>query len=244
MRLSRKLKLFIGYLKALTGDWATTHRHVAYRYYLSKTFPDTKFDSNCIVGENCSFDQGVSIASNNILNNTQVGRFTSIGYDGVYNNCQIGNFCSLGPRILAGLGRHPVNFVSTSPAFYSPQHTNVRISFVQKQFFEELLSITIGSDVWIGAHTILLDGIRIGHGAIIGAGAVVTKDVEPYTIVGGVPAKLIRKRFSEDIIELLLSTCWWDKSEHWLREYSEHFQDVERFTTVVRDIMFQKSQND
>lgn len=73
--------------------------------------------------------------------------------------------------------------------------------------------IVIGSDVWIGYEAVIFAGVTIGDGAIIGTRAVVTKDVPPYTIVGGVPAKPIRKRFSDETISALLTTRWWDWSE-------------------------------
>ena len=115
----------------------------------------------------------------------------------------MGAFCSLGPEILIGLGIHPLQYVSTYPGFYAPDLVSwsVRISFMRKKY--HLLKhapIIIGSDVWIGARAIVRDGVNIGHGAVIGAGALVTKDVAPYSIVGGVPARLIRMRFSDDIV--------------------------------------------
>ena len=76
--------------------------------------------------------------------------------------------------------------------------------------FEIFKRTTIGNDVWIGYEAVILAGVTIGDGAIIGTRAVVTKDVPPYTIVGGVPAKVIRKRFSDDVISALLKTKWWD----------------------------------
>ncbi len=94
--------------------------------------------------------------------------------------------------------------------------------------------IIIENDVWIGSDVKFLQGIRIGDGAVIGAGALVTKDVAPYAIVGGVPAKLIRKRFSDEDIEFLLELKWWDKGEEWIKENAEYFEDI--------DILKSKSQ--
>lgn len=70
--------------------------------------------------------------------------------------------------------------------------------------------VLIGNDVWIGANVVILPGVKVGDGAILAAGAVITKDVEPYTVVGGVPAKIIRKRFDNDMIEMFLKIKWWD----------------------------------
>ena len=87
----------------------------------------------------------------------------------------------------------------------------------------------IGNDVWIGRNAIILPGNTIGDGAIIAAGAVVTHDVPPYTIVGGVPARPIRKRFSDDIIEKLLEIKWWDWPEEKIVENFEYFYQPEKF---------------
>lgn len=226
MKPPRKLQLALGFLRAIPGDWAASRRALAYRHFLATSFPDTRFGPGCIVGEDCQFAEGVSIGPRTTLTNTKVGRYTTIGFESMYVGCEIGSFCSLGPQVLAGLGRHPTDFVSTSPAFYSPSHTGCRISFVNEPLFEESLPIVIGSDVWIGARVILVDGVSVGPGAIIAAGAVVTKDVEPYTIVGGVPAKFIRRRFHDDVIAQLLAVEWWEKPIEWLQKYAEDFNNV------------------
>lgn len=226
---SRKWKLLIGYFKSLAGDMAAARKAVAYRYYLTTRFPSTLFDPGSIVSGECHFGEGVRVGAQTVMADCQVGRYTSIGFGGRYFRCQIGSFCSLGPDVLAGLGRHPTEFVSTSPAFYSPHSSGCRISFVDRLLFEESLPVAIGSDVWIGARVILLDGVTIGHGAIIGAGAVVTKDVAPYTIVGGIPARPIRKRFDDQTIKQLLDTRWWDRPVDWLADHAPDFLQAERF---------------
>lgn len=89
--------------------------------------------------------------------------------------------------------------------------------------------IVIGNDVWIGAKVTLINGISIGDGAVILAGAVVSKDVPPYAIVGGVPAKILRYRYSPDDIELLLKTKWWNKNIEWLRAHKSIFLSFEHY---------------
>ena len=84
--------------------------------------------------------------------------------------------------------------------------------------------MNIGNDVWIGANAMILGGITIGDGAIIGAGAVVTKDIPPYAIVGGIPARIIRYRFPNDVINALLSSQWWNLSENILKSNIKVFQ--------------------
>ena len=98
--------------------------------------------------------------------------------------------------------------------------------------------IIIGNDVWIGFEAVILAGVTIGDGAIIGARAVVTKDVPPYTIVGGVPAKPIKKRFDEEMIELLLEIQWWNFQPEQLVEFLPVLcdEDLERVRQKLKEI--------
>nr|WP_302694185.1 CatB-related O-acetyltransferase [uncultured Prevotella sp.] len=87
----------------------------------------------------------------------------------------------------------------------------------------------MGNDVWIGSSVIILGGVTIGHGAIIAAGAIVNKDVPPYAIVAGVPARIIRYRFNDEQIEKILKDPWWKKSEQWLRERVKDFANIQQY---------------
>ena len=89
--------------------------------------------------------------------------------------------------------------------------------------------VDIGHDVWIGADVKIMDGVSIGNGAVVAAGAVVTKDVPPYARVGGVPAKIIKYRFTPDQIEFLQQFKWWNMPEDWIRENWQMFEDIEKF---------------
>lgn len=123
----------------------------------------------------------------------------------------IGKFCSIacGVKFLFNCANHTLKSLSTYTfsLFYEDwelEKSNVASACDNKG------DIVIGNDVWIGFEVVILAGVKIGDGAIIGTRAVVTKDVPPYSIVGGIPAKVIRKRYSPDIIEQLLSLRWWD----------------------------------
>lgn len=122
----------------------------------------------------------------------------------------IGKFCSIacGAKFLFNSANHTMRSLSTYPfpIFYELWEHGIWTD----KAWNNKGNIVIGNDVWIGYEAVILAGVTIGDGAIIGARAVVTKDVPPYTVVGGVPAKPIRKRFPDDTINALLSMRWWD----------------------------------
>ncbi|MBL7481764.1 type B chloramphenicol O-acetyltransferase [Legionella bononiensis] len=127
----------------------------------------------------------------------------------------IGSFCSIGSGvsfIMAGNQGHRMEWISTFPFFYTDDE------YAQNAIdgFQNAGDTEVGHDVWIGAEAMIMPGIKIGHGALIGARSVVTKNVEPYTLVAGNPAKPIRKRFSEEQIKQLLTIEWWNWPENQL----------------------------
>ena len=109
----------------------------------------------------------------------------------------------------SGLGAHPTRFLSTSPAFFSPTPPVPHPAGKPSDFVEHR-SVVIGNDVWIGTGVTILDGVTVGDGAIVGAGSVVTRDVAPYSIVAGVPGRLIGLRFDPVLVDRLLTLRWWD----------------------------------
>lgn len=148
------------------------------------------------------------------------------------------NFAVLGPRVYTGFSNHPTDtFVSTFLAFYKDTrkvfgysyYTGLQPGFEMYRKTASGYLVDIGHDVWIGADVKIMDGVSIGNGAVVAAGAVVTKDVPPYAIVGGVPAKIIKYRFTPDQIEFLQQFKWWNMPEDWIRENWQMFEDIEKF---------------
>lgn len=184
------------------------------------------------VGPNCQFEGPNYVDRFCNLQHTRMGRFTYIGYGSTAYGTHIGAFGSIGPGVKIGLGLHPVDHVSSSPVFYSQHNAFGRKWCSQAAAVEEFEEVVIGHDVWIGANALILGGVHIGHGAIIAAGAVVTKEVAPYAIVGGVPARVLRMRFSQEVVSAILSTKWWEASESDLQRQVALFQDPFRFPSA------------
>ena len=165
------------------------------------------------------------------------GRMGYGSYIGEYSSVvgKIGKYCSIGGHVVFICPTHPVKkFVSTAPCFYSLAKQN-GMTYVDKQKFNEFpkyegtdFPIIVGNDVYIGYGATIIAPVKIGDGAVIAANAVVTHDVEPYTIVGGCPAKTIRKRFRDDQIEFLLSFQWWNRERNWIRAHSDLFEDIDK----------------
>lgn len=185
--------------------------------------------------EECGYN---IIYSKVTLNTVKLGKYTYIGSNSKFTSTEIGRYCSISSDVKLIAGRHPSSdYVSTHPAFYSK---NYHYAYAQTDFNEYECAdedtktlLKIGNDVWVGAGACFLDGITVGDGAIVAAGAVVTKDVPPYAVVGGVPAKIIRYRFSEEEIKFLKELKWWDRDEAWIKKYSPYFNDVKRLQEVL-----------
>jgi acetyltransferase-like isoleucine patch superfamily enzyme len=159
------------------------------------------------------------------LYDSQIGNYTRINSNSHLLRTTVGNFCAIGKNSIIGLGRHPLNYASTHSIFY--KKNTMRNDWFKTIEFEEGLRINIGNDVWIGVNNIIMDGVTIGDGAVIAAGAVVTKDIPPYAIAGGVPAKVIKYRFSEDVIAFLLELKWWNFTDEEIFKNIEFFRDPE-----------------
>ena len=131
---------------------------------------------------------------------------------------EIGKFCSIacGAKFLFTSGNHAMRSLSTYPFPIFFEEWGLDVKNI-RQAWDNKGDIVIGNDVWIGYEAVVLSGVTIGDGAIVGSRAVVTKDVPPYTIVAGVPARPIRKRFEDAIVEKLEALRWWDWDEEKIR---------------------------
>ena len=150
-------------------------------------------------------------------------------------NAKIGRFCSIAPYVKCNPGIHPMTspHVSTSPCFFSLNKQNGKTYAISQKFDEFAYTengygVEIGNDVWLCENIFLNGGVKIGDGAVVLAGAVVTKDIPPYAIVGGVPAKILRYRYDEETIKFLIKIKWWNNSVEWFKSNWELLNDVDK----------------
>lgn len=172
------------------------------------------------------------IFSGVIIHQSKIGSHSYVQRNTAVFNAEIGRFCSVASGVSIGLGVHYMEGVSTHPSFYLKNTPLVKI-FSESDEIVTSKQIRIGHDVWIGQNAIILDGVNVGSGAIIAAGAVVNKDVAPYSIVGGIPARLIRYRFPLETCEALLRSEWWNKPEEWLQKHYKQFMNADTFLTSI-----------
>jgi len=162
-----------------------------------------------------------------------IGKYTYVQRESFVLFADVGPFCSIAGGCWIGLPSHPVNYVSTSPVFYDSRQPLPKFLISQENDLIPQKQTTIGADCWIGQGAKIIAGVHIGTGAIVGAGAVVTRDVAPYAVVGGVPARLIRMRFTDDICHRLLESRWWEFDDDTLIEMNSMFRDPNFFVSKL-----------
>ena len=197
--------------------------------YYSLTFTKSKFHLLSIFRKS-NFGAYTIVSSNCEIVNTFIDKFTYVSKNTTILNSDIGKFCSIASGVKINLPNHPIDFISTHPIFYSKNYN--KYNKISNSKFIESYRVDIGNDVWIGENSIILSGVKIGNGAIIAAGAVVNRDVPDYAVVGGVPAKLIKYRFTEEEISILLNNKWWDWS------INNILNNIDNFTS--KNIYFEK----
>ncbi|MGV8947231.1 MAG: CatB-related O-acetyltransferase [Lutibacter sp.] len=166
----------------------------------SRGLQNVVFEGKNAVPDRCNFSGKIKI-----------GYATTLGYNNLLSGTiTIGKYCQLGADVALHATNHPISYLTT--------YINKNLFQGDLKQLKEENIITIGHDVWIGHGVIILGNVTVGNGAILAAGSVVTKDIAPYAIVAGVPAKTIRKRFSESIINEIEALTWWDKSEEELEK--------------------------
>jgi acetyltransferase-like isoleucine patch superfamily enzyme len=141
-------------------------------------------------------------------------------------------------RVVIGHGKHPLNFLSTSPYLYFDELEYKDPNQVTHSEFWKCEPVEIGNDVWIGDGVFIKNGIKIGDGAVLGARAVITKDVPPYAIVEGCPAKIIKYRFSEEIINELLKLKWWELDDNIIKKIP--YDNINSAIKFIKEVQGEK----
>lgn len=217
--------IFKKYIKSLINRFRLLRKRVEAVHYEKIHFNADIFGT--------TLDKGVFLAKNSSIASSHIGRYTSIGRNSKIHSARIGSFCAISWDVTINAISHPVERLSISAFSYVPEFGN----FVKKRE-QSYRQVAIGNDVWIGAHAVIMPGIKVGDGAVIGAGSIVTKDVAPYAIVAGCPARVIRHRFDEDIIERLLKLKWWRLPDNIIRNNIDIFKsdDILRAIELLEKI--------
>jgi len=168
--------------------------------------PSVKLGHNIYLAKNVSLRENVRIDDYSYCSQNTI----------IFSKSSVGKFCSIGYNVQIGVPEHPLNFFSTSPTIYRQSKLSKYCDWAQDDIN---IPVRIENDVWIGSNAIILQGVNIGNGAIVAAGAVVTKDVPPYAVVGGVPAKLIKWRVPEELREKLEKSKWWKHDLTWIEQF-------------------------
>lgn len=184
--------------------------------------------------KNCNFEKPSKIEAQSTAINTSMGRYSYCGYHCTLVNCRIGRFCSIADYVTAGLASHPIDWVSTSPAFYFGRDS-IPKDLANLEFSPLSPQTIIGNDVWIGQNVLIKPGVTIGNGAVIGMGSVVTRDVPSYAVVAGNPARIIKTRFDYELSERLEKSCWWELEANILKKYSHCINDPEKFLEMLEE---------
>ena len=200
-------------------------------YYLSKIIK--KLYPAAI--KNSTVDKSAKVEGGTQFISSSLGRYSFCGYNCTIVNTTIGDFCSLASEVKIGLAKHPLEWVSTSPAFYYGRDS-IKKDLANKACDLSVERTIIGDDVWIGENVFIKSGVTVGTGAVVGMGSIVTKDIPPYEIWAGNPAHLIRKRFDDDTIQLLLESKWWKLTRKELKQLSNSIDNPQKFIELVSKI--------
>lgn len=179
-----------------------------------------------------SLEKPSKAEAQSLLIHTQMGRYSYCGYGCTLIHCKIGRFCSIADHVAVGLAKHPMEWVSTSPAFYRGRDS-IPKDLAALNYDPAAPLTVIGSDVWIGQGVLIKPGVIIGNGAVIGMGSVVTHDVPSYGVAAGNPSRLIKMRFPPELVKRLEASRWWEMDLSVLKRYAPLMAKPEEFLRAL-----------
>ncbi len=223
-------------MNSIIGDNVKQYRNVILR---SSTVGDNSILADDVFITDSNIGKFCTVERRGMIFNSDLGDYSYTGYNTVVKYTKIGKFCSISWNVSIGGANHDFTALSTHPFPIKKKYGISEETIAYDSFAEPL---TIGNDVWIGSNVSIMRGVKIGDGAVIGAGSVVTKDVPPYAIAYGNPAKVHKFRFDKKIIDLIKSWQWWDWPEDLLKDHVElfrhslHDEDIEKLNTIYETI--------
>ncbi len=215
------------------------------KVYSQAEIKNSSLDNNVIVGNQAiiigsTLESNISINRQNYILKSKIGKYTYTGIGTSIRSAEVGRFCSLAWNVSIGGGNHEFNNVTTSPLWrflmLDEGNVNHETNKELKKRYNEFGSCIVGNDVWVATNAVILRGVKVGNGVIIGAGAVVTKDIAPYSIVAGVPAKKIKMRFDDKIIDALEEIQWWNWPAEVIRKNLDLIYSTKVDETVIRQL--------
>lgn len=174
-----------------------------------------------VVLQEVTIDKTAAICTGVKFYRGKIGKYSYIGNNSFVSDTDIGNFTSISTHCYVGGAAHPLDWVSTSPVFHN--WGNIMKKNFAHHEFDVFKRTSIGSDVWIGNRVMIKAGVTIADGAVVGMGSIVTKDIGAYEIWAGNPAKMIRKRLDDDVIEKMMEIKWWEWEDEKIEVYASDF---------------------
>ncbi len=207
--------------------------------YRAVQIDDSVLKSKNIIGDfsrirSSKLGEMVRIDRSNFIFHSNIGDYSYTGANDVIMHSEIGRFCSISWGVTIGPGEHDYKRITSHDFLYNDFY-GIKNKEEKESYNRFKKQCTIGNDVWIGTNATILRGVKIGDGAVIGANSIITKDIPPYAIAVGNPAKIVRFRFDDSVIKELLNLKWWDFSYEKIKRNFLSFNNLD-IESVIKEL--------